>query len=83
MTRQTISFTTPNNEWLKAQVESEEYNSKSEVVNELIRKARAEQQEIELIRAKLIKAEQKGFTDKSQAEILTGIKEKARLDGDL
>ena len=74
MTRQTISFTNPNNEWLKAQVESEEYSSKSEVVNDLIRKARAEQQELELIRAKLIEAEEKGFIDKSQAEIPAGFK---------
>ena len=43
MTRQSISFTTPNNDWLKAQVESEEYTSKSDVVNDLIRKARAQQ----------------------------------------
>ena len=71
------------NEWLKSQVETEEYSRKSEVVNDLIRKARAEQQQIELIRAKLIKAEQSGFTDKSQAEILAGIKEKARQNGEL
>ena len=83
MTRQSISFTTPNADWLKSQVDSEEYRSNSEVVNDLIRKARAEEQEIELIRAKLIKAEQSGFTDKSQAKILAGIKEKARQNGEL
>ena len=83
MTRQSISFTTPNADWLKSQVDSEEYRSNSEVVNDLIRKARAEEQEIELIRAKLIKAEQSGFTDKSQAEILADIKEKARQNGEL
>ena len=83
MTRQSISFTTPNADWLKSQVESEEYTSKSEVVNDLIRKARAEQQEIELVRAKLIKAEQNGFIDKTQAEILVDFKEKARRDREL
>jgi antitoxin ParD1/3/4 len=35
MTRQSISFTTPNNNWLNEQIESEEYASKSEVVNDL------------------------------------------------
>jgi len=50
MARQSISFTLPNEEWLNAQVESEEYTSKSEVVNDLIWKAR----EIEYIRTKLI-----------------------------
>ncbi len=57
MARQSISLTPPNDEWLRAQVDSEEYTSKSEVVNDLIRKAR----EIEYIRAKLIRAEQGGL----------------------
>jgi len=70
MTRQSISFTTPNNTWLNSQVESEEYTSKSEVVNDLIRKARAQQNEIDFIRSKLIKAEQSGFTDLNSTEIL-------------
>ena len=59
MPRQSISFTAPNEAWLKEQVESEEYTSKSEVVNDLIRKAR----ETEYIREKLIQAEQGGFSD--------------------
>jgi antitoxin ParD1/3/4 len=79
MTRQSISFTPPNDEWLKAQVESEEYTSKSDVVNDLIRKAR----EIEGIRAKLIAAELSGFSDKTPAEMLQGFKEKATQDGKL
>ena len=54
MARQSISFTTPNEAWLKEQVDSEEYSSKSEVVNDLIRKARENQ----YIRNKLISAEQ-------------------------
>jgi antitoxin ParD1/3/4 len=79
MTRQSISFTPPNDEWLKAQVDSEEYTSKSDVVNDLIRKAR----EIEGVRAKLIAAEQGGFTNQTPAEILAGIKDEARQDGKL
>ena len=57
MTRQSISFTAPNTDWLNSQVESEEYSSKSEIVNDLIRKARSEEKEIGIIRAKLIEAE--------------------------
>jgi antitoxin ParD1/3/4 len=79
MPRQSISLTLPNDAWLKAQVESEEFTSKSDVVNDLIRKAR----EIEAIRARLIMAEQSGFTTKSRADILAEIKEEARRDGDL
>ena len=79
MVRQSISFTPPNDEWLKAQVDSEEYTSKSDVVNDLIRKAR----EIELIRAKLIRAEQSGFIEQTPAEILAEFKEQLRADGKL
>ena len=79
MPRQSISFTPPNDAWLRAQVESQEFSSKSEVINDLIRKAR----EIEAIRARLILAEQSGFTKQSRAEILAEIKEEARRDGDL
>ena len=83
MTRQSISFTTPNDDWLKAQVESEEYTSKSEVVNDLIRKARAQQSEVEWIRAKLIKAEKSGFINRTPEKILADFKEEARHNGDL
>ena len=83
MTRQSISFTTPNDNWLKAQVESEEYTSKSEVVNDLIRKARVEQNEIEIIRAKLIKSEQNGFINQTREEILAEFKDELRHNGKL
>jgi antitoxin ParD1/3/4 len=79
MPRQSISLTLPNDAWLKAQVESEEFTSKSEVVNDLIRKAR----EIEAIRARLMMAEQSGFTTQGRADILAEIKAEARRDGDL
>ena len=46
MSRQSITFTKPNDEWLKTQVDSQEYSSKSEVINDLIRQAR--KQHIEL-----------------------------------
>ena len=47
MTRQSISLTQPNDKWLKTQVDSKEYSSKSELVNDLIRQARNQQRQIE------------------------------------
>ena len=70
MRRQSISFTEPNDEWLKSQIESKEYSSKSELVNDLIRQARNQQQQIDLIRLRLDRAEKSGFTTDSKAEIL-------------
>ncbi len=79
MARQSISFTKPNDEWLKTQVDSKEYSSKSEVVNDLIRQARKQQVQIDWIRAKLEKAENSGFTNDSKKEILA--QSKSLLNG--
>lgn len=70
MTRQSISFSKPNDEWLKAYVEYKEYSSKSELVNDLIRQARNQQAKIDWIGAKLEKAENSGFTNDSKDDIL-------------
>ena len=70
MPRQSISFSKPNDEWLKAQVDSKEYSSKSEIINDLIRQARKQQIQIDWIRAKLDKSEGSGFTEESKEQIL-------------
>ena len=70
MVRQSISFTQPNDEWLKNQVNSKEYSSKSELVNDLIRQARRQQTQIVWIKTKLERAENSGFTTDNKDEIL-------------
>jgi len=79
MARQSISFTKPNDEWLKAQVENDEYSSKSELVNDLIRQARKQQVQIDWIREKLDKSESSGFTDDTKDQILN--QSKSLLNG--
>jgi len=71
MGRQRISFTQPNDEWLKTQIDNKEYSSKSELVNDLIRQARKQQLQIDWISAKLERVENSGFTDDSKEQILT------------
>jgi len=79
MPRQSISLTVPNDEWLKSQVENNEYTSKSELVNDLIRQARNQQQQVDWVRSKLESAEQSGFTNDSKEDILMDAKK--RLNG--
>jgi antitoxin ParD1/3/4 len=81
MSRQSISFTKPNDEWLKSQIESNEYSSKSELVNDLIRQARKQQSQIDWVQAKLAKAEENGFSTDSKSEILA--QSKSMLNGKL
>jgi len=77
MTRQSISLTGPNNDWLNEQVKNQEYSSKSELVNDLIRQARSQQARVDRIRCKIEKAEESGFTSHNREEILS----KAMLNG--
>ena len=79
MARQSISLTKPNDEWLKSQVDNQEYSSKSELVNDLIRQARNKQAQIDWISAKLEKAEKDGFTEEGKQQILE--QSKALLNG--
>ncbi len=70
MARQSFSVTEKNDLWLRRQVNSKEYSSKSELVNDLIRQARYQQKEIDWVRAKLDRAEQRGFSKRTPDEIL-------------
>lgn len=74
MARQSISLTTPNDEWLKSQVDNQEYSSKSELINDLIRQARTQQAEVDWLRLKLEKAEKRGFTADTKEKILAEAK---------
>ncbi|GAX62803.1 transcriptional regulator [Candidatus Scalindua japonica] len=83
MSRTSISFTPPYDEWIKSQIKREEFRNKSDVINDLIRKARKELDESEYISAKLIKSEKSGFLDKFRDEILAGFKDRLRHNGEL
>lgn len=79
MARQSISFTKPNDDWLKSQVDSNKYSSNSELVNDLIRQARKQQKQMDWISAKLEKAENSGFTSDNPSQILA--QSKSLLNG--
>ncbi len=79
MNRQSITFTQPNDDWLKEMVKNEEYSSKSELVNDLIRQARKQQIQINWINRKLERAEKRGFTKLNKDEILK--ESKSKLNG--
>ncbi|MEN0007138.1 CopG family transcriptional regulator [Flavobacterium nitrogenifigens] len=68
-------MTAPNEEWLKNQVNSEEFSSKSEAINFLIKKARSQEEFYDFVRAKIDKGEKSGFAKKqTREEMLTEFK---------
>lgn len=76
MTRQSITLANQNDEWLKQQVANEEFTSKSEAVNYLIKQAREHDEYVEFVRMKLDRAERSGFSTKTKEELLADIKKK-------
>jgi antitoxin ParD1/3/4 len=83
MTRASISITPPNDAWIRSQIDSEEFSSRSEVINDLIRKARKAQDEIELIRAELIAGEKGGTSARTPNDIINAVLDKRRKNGTL
>jgi antitoxin ParD1/3/4 len=79
MTRQSITLAAQNDEWLKQQVANEEFTSKSEAVNYLIKQARDQDEYVDFVRMKLIKAEKSGFSTKTKEELLADIKKKLNV----
>lgn len=69
MVKRSISVTEQQARWIKSKIESGQYGNESEVFRDLIRDRVAQEQEIEAVRAALIKGEQSGFTDQSVEEI--------------
>lgn len=79
MSRQSITLANQNDEWLKQQVANEEFTSKSEAVNYLIKKARERDEYVEFVRMKLDKAEKSDFSTKTKEELLADIKKKLNV----
>ena len=77
MSRQSITLANQNDEWLKKQVANQEFTSKSEAVNYLIKQARERDEYVDFVRMKLINAEQSGIAKKqSRDEMLAEFKKK-------
>lgn len=78
MVKKSITVTDQQDSWIKAQIETGHYGNESEVVRELIRERQLREQEaatgVEVIRRKLIQAEQNGFSEQDSLELLKEIK---------
>jgi antitoxin ParD1/3/4 len=76
MPRQSVTLTESNNTWLNVHVENiGDYANKSELINDLIRRARR----AEFINKKLSNAEKSNFVSQSASEILADFKADIKL----
>jgi antitoxin ParD1/3/4 len=78
MVKKSITVTDQQANWIRSQINKGHYGNESEVVRELIRERQLREQEaaygVEAIKARLIEAEQSGFTDQTAKEIYREIK---------
>ena len=83
MPRQTITLSEPNHTWLQERVDSGEFRTHTEAVNDALRRMREIESRVDIIRAKLVAAERRGFSERTAEEILERSKEELRRNGDL
>uniref|UniRef100_UPI004049DF7C ribbon-helix-helix domain-containing protein n=1 Tax=Flavobacterium sp. TaxID=239 RepID=UPI004049DF7C len=68
MVRQSITLANQNDEWLKQQVANQEFTSKSEAVNYLIKQARERDEYHEYVQMKIDRGLKSGFAEKQTKE---------------
>ena len=79
MSRQSITLANQNDEWLKQQVANEEFSSKSEAVNYLIKQERNRKAYDDYVLMKLERGEKSGFSTKTKDELLAAIKSRLNV----
>lgn len=84
MPRQSITLSDPNHSWIIEKLESKEFKSNSEVVNDALRKIRAlEQNQVEAIRAALDIGEKSGTSNRTPDEIIKTVIKQKQKNGDI
>ncbi len=79
MARQSITLANQNDEWLKKQVEDQEFTSKSEAVNYLIKQAREREDYHNYVQMKIDRGLKSGFSTKTKEELLVEIKSRLNV----
>ncbi len=83
MVKKSITLTEKQEEWLQAQMATGSFASESEVVRDLIRREQERVEEVELIRKKLIEAEQSGFSFRTPNDIAASVLAKRVKHGEI
>jgi len=83
MVKKSITVTDQQEEWIQSQLASGNYGTDSELIREALREKQMRTDEIDYIRAKLIQAEQGGFTKRTADEILAKSKEGIKRNEDI
>lgn len=80
MSRQSTTLANQNDEWLKQQVAKEEFTSKSEAVNYLIKQARTREEYDDYVQMKIDRGLKSGMAPKqTKEEMLAEFKKRLKI----
>lgn len=81
--RKSISFTSPQDDWLKSQIANGKYTSDSEVIRDLIRKQQEREDEFQELKAAIQNGIESGVSEKTLPQIMKDVENRLRADGKL
>ena len=83
MTKQSVNFTPPNDDWLNAKVASKEYPNKTDIINDLIRREREREEKFKTLKAAIEKGLASDITDDNVLDIMQRVEKRMIENGTL
>ena len=83
MTKQSVNFTLPNDDWLNAKVASKEYPNKTDIINDLIRREREREEKFKILKAAIEKGLASDITDDNVLDIMQRVEKRMIENGTL
>ncbi|HNO76201.1 MAG TPA: type II toxin-antitoxin system ParD family antitoxin [Nitrosomonas mobilis] len=83
MTKQSVNFTSPNDDWLNAKVASKEYSNKTDVINDLIRREREREEKFQALKAAIEEGLASGISENSVPDIMKRVEKRMIENGTL
>ena len=77
MTRASITFNAPNEAWIERELAKKEFATKTQFVNEMLRRERTRQEAVERLVSMLKEAEAEGIDPRPVPEIMQDIRARA------
>jgi len=83
MSKQSVNFTEPNDAWLNLKVSAREYSSKTELVNDLIRREREREDKFHALKAAIEEGLSSGISTKSVEDIRKDVLKRLKENGEI
>ena len=83
MTKQSVNFTSPNDDWLNAKVASKEYPNKTDVINDLIRREREREEKFQTLKSAIEEGLASGISDRTVEEIRNDVLKRLKKNGQI